>query len=238
MSIHIDSNNGLHHEQGNGFALHCPCCQVFSHLTPLSIPNFSALAAYKPNQVGIVYRCDSCNAPVFIKYQVKHYAGQRIELGSNYTELERVRERFSFTYLPDACEPLFREALNCYSNNCFTAFGLLCRRITQLLFKDLGDGGRLKVFELLVEIRDMAALDNERFTIIKQIIFDRDVDIGQPSILDAHHAGILLEVMKDLLYQCYVRRGKLQKAMMVRRFFASERSNHHVSTSVRRTDEV
>jgi hypothetical protein len=29
-------------------------------------------------------------------------------------------------------------------------------------------------------------------------------------------------VMKDLLYQTYVRKGRLQQAMMVRRFFSEE----------------
>jgi hypothetical protein len=33
---------------------------------------------------------------------------------------------------------------------------------------------------------------------------------------------VLLEVMKDLLYQMYVRKGRLQQAMMVRRFFSDE----------------
>jgi hypothetical protein len=35
-------------------------------------------------------------------------------------------------------------------------------------------------------------------------------------------AGVLLEVTKDLLYQVYVRKGRLQQAMMMRRFFADE----------------
>jgi hypothetical protein len=32
----------------------------------------------------------------------------------------------------------------------------------------------------------------------------------------------MLEVVKDLLYEAYVRKGKLQQAMMVRRFFLEE----------------
>ena len=40
--------------------------------------------------------------------------------------------------------------------------------------------------------------------------------------LDDYQAGVLLEVMKDLLYQAYVRKGRLQQAMMVRRFFIDE----------------
>ena len=33
---------------------------------------------------------------------------------------------------------------------------------------------------------------------------------------------MLLELVKDMLYEAYVRKGKLQQAMMVRRFFAEE----------------
>ena len=34
--------------------------------------------------------------------------------------------------------------------------------------------------------------------------------------------GTQLEVVKDLLYEAYVRKGKLQQAIMVRRFFLDE----------------
>jgi len=45
-------------------------------------------------------------------------------------------------------------------------------------------------------------------------------------LLDGYEAGIMLEVVKDLLYEAYVRKGKLQQAMMVRRFFLEETGNH------------
>ncbi len=34
--------------------------------------------------------------------------------------------------------------------------------------------------------------------------------------IDADDAGILLEIVKDLIYQVYVRKGKLQRAAMLR----------------------
>jgi hypothetical protein len=40
--------------------------------------------------------------------------------------------------------------------------------------------------------------------------------------IGAYEAGVLLELVKDMLYEAYVRKGKLQQAMMVRRFFAEE----------------
>jgi hypothetical protein len=42
-----------------------------------------------------------------------------------------------------------------------------------------------------------------------------------PEIGD-YEAGVLLELVKDVLYEAYVRRGKLQQSMMVRRFFSEE----------------
>ena len=226
MSIFIDSNGELHHDNSSGLALSCPHCQVVAHLTPLSVPHFSLLSAQRPSHAGVVYCCDACNAPVFIKFPVKIYGASRIELGGQYVELEHPREKFSSTYVPDACALLFKEALTCYSNGAFNAFASMCRRATQSVFKDLGDNGRLKIFDLLAEARDMAGLDNDNFALLKKILFDNDTESEGMPELTVPQAGMLLEIMKDLLYQCYIRRGKLQQAMRMRRFFADERSNN------------
>jgi len=223
MSIYIDSNGELHHDQG-GLALSCPHCQVIAHMSPISVPHFSYLFASKPTHVGVVYGCDACNAPVFIKYPVRSYDVTRIELGNKYVELEHPREKFSTTYVPDACALLFKEALTCYSNQAFNAFASMCRRTAQTVFKDMGENGRLKIFDLLAEVRDMANLDNENFTLVKKVLFDNDAELEAIPELTSVQAGMLLEIMKDLLYQCYVRRGRLQQAMRMRRFFAEERS--------------
>ena len=225
MSIHIDTNGQLY-DSGTGLTLHCPHCQVLAHLTPVSTPLWSVLRTYRPAQIGVVYRCDACNAPIFIKYPVKFYTEQRIELGNHFVELERSRERFDYTYLPDSCELLFKEALQCFSQGAYNAFASLCRRTAQALFKDMGDSGRMKVFNLLSEARDLAGLDNDSFNLVTRIVLDKDTETDTLPILDSRHAGMLLEVMKDLLYQCYIRQGKLQQALQMRRYFADERSNN------------
>lgn len=224
MSIFIDSTGELHQDSG-GLALSCPHCQVVAHLTPISVPQFGLLGAHKPNYAGVVYRCDACNSPIFIRYPVKMYGATRIELGSQYVELEHPREKFSYTYIPASCALLFKEALTCYTNGAINAFASMCRRTVQGVFKDLGDNGRLKIFDLLAEIRDMAGLDNDSFALVKKILFDNDAESEAIPELSAPQAGMLLEIMKDLLYQCYIRRGKLQQAMRMRRFFAEERGN-------------
>jgi hypothetical protein len=223
MSVYVDSNSRLHHDQERSLALMCPHCQVYTHITAVSVPRFSDLVASRPNHVGVVYRCDSCSAPIFLKFAVKMYAANRVELANNFIELERAREKFNFTYLPENVERLFRETLGCYTGGYFNAFASMSRRTAQAAFHDLGENGRLRIFEQINEARDMAEIDPETFAAVRKVIFggDNDPSPGLPE-LGSCEAGVLLELLKDLLYQAYVRKGKLQQAMMVRRFFAEE----------------
>jgi len=223
MSVHIDVNNRFHHDQEHNLALTCPHCQVLSHITPIAVPSYATLAADKPKHVGIVYRCDACNEPIFLRFTAKVYAANRIELASHYVEIERAREKFNYTYLPEEVEVLFKEALSCYAASCLNAFASMCRRVAQAVFTDLGEAGKLQVYDHLNEVREMAEVDNETFSDIKAVLFNRDDDTASPMPQpDSYQAGVLLEVMKDLLYQVYIRKGRLQQAMMVRRFFADE----------------
>ena len=66
-------------------------------------------------------------------------------------------------------------------------------------------------------------IDTDTFAVVKKVLFGSDAD-AWPSLpeIGAYEAGVLLELAKDMLYQAYVRKGKLQQAMMVRRFFAEE----------------
>lgn len=223
MSVHIDSHSRLYHDQEQHLAITCSHCEVFSHITPLAVPQYDQLIAFRPKQVGIVFRCDSCNAPVFLKFNAKMYAANRVELASTFVEVERAREKFSFTYLPEAAELLFKEALNCYTAVCFNAFASMCRRTALEVFTDLGDAGKLRLFDELNEIRQLAEIDNDTFNVVKRVLFGDEGESKQSvPTLDAYQAGVLLEVMKDLLHQAYVRKGRLQQAMMMRRFFLEE----------------
>lgn len=223
MAVYIDSAGRLHHEQQGSLALACPHCQVLAHITPVSVPDYNLLQLHKPSQVGLVYRCEACNAPIFLRFTVKLYAGSRVELAPSFVELERPREKFNFTYLPETVETLFREALSCFSSGCYNAFASMCRRTAQCAFADLGEAGKLALYDELADIRRMAELDDDSFQAARKVIFDPDAPgRAELPLLEAFQAGVLLEVMKDLLYQAYVRRGRLQQAMMMRRYFAEE----------------
>jgi hypothetical protein len=220
MSIYITPQDELHVDY-QGIALTCPHCQTLTHLTAVSVPKFDDISRRRPKHVGIVFGCDTCSEPIFLKFVVKAYTSLRVELAANFTEIERARENFPLTYLPEEAEALFKEALNCYAASCFTAFGAMSRRTAQSLFRDLGERGKLELFDTLQEIRTLASLDDDTFAVLRTVLFGSDSDPWpqQPN-LNSERAGILLEVMRDLLYQTFVRKARLVQAVTFRRFVA------------------
>ena len=230
MTIILDRDQGLLLENDEQIGLECPYCSVYSHMSPESVPHTDDLLQHKPKHVGLVYRCDACSAPVFLRFAVKHYGEKQVELYRNFFELERPKERFSFSYLPKETEILFREALSCYSNNNFNAFASMCRRSASSAYAALGDGGRLRAFEEIVIAQDIAGIDDDTFAPIKFVLFDTGEEEDLP-MLNRAQAGILLAVLKDMVYQCFVRREKLARALKVRRFFVQERDNDLASSA-------
>jgi hypothetical protein len=190
-------------------------------MSPQSVPHADDLLRERPKQVGLVFQCDACKAPVFLRFAVRSYAAEQVELFQNFVELERPKERFSFSYLPRHTEVLFREALACYSSNSFNAFASMCRRSAASAFAALGDGGKMQAFEEVMVAQDIAGIDDDAFAPIKTILFEAGEEEDLP-LLNRSQAGILLEVLKDMFYQCFVRRGKLTSALKVRRFFVEE----------------
>jgi hypothetical protein len=220
MTIYITPQDELHVEY-QGIALTCPHCQTLTHLTAVAVPKFEDLMRRKPKHIGIVFRCDTCGEPIFLKFAAKNYTALRVELAPNYVEIERARENFPLTYLPAEAEGLFKEALSCYTASCFNAFGAMTRRTAQSLFRELGERGKLELFDTLQEIRTLADLDDETFAALRAVLFGSDSDPWphQPQ-LNAERAGVLLEVMRDLLYQTFVRKARLVQAVTFRKFVA------------------
>src|SRR5262249_15202137 len=133
------------------------------------------------------------------------------------------RGNFSLTYLPQEVETLFKEALACFSAGAFNAFASMCRRTAQAVFADLGEGGKLRLFDELNTTRTLAGLTAETYGKLKNLLFGTESDPRpNPPLLDSYEAGIVLEGMKDILYASYVRKGTLRQAILVRRFFLDE----------------
>ncbi len=224
MSIVLNKDQGVESELVERLGLECPYCGVYAHMSPQSVPDAAALLRDKPKHVGLVYQCDACHAPVFLRFTVREYSGNRVELLRNFIELERPKEKFAFSYLPKHTEVMFREALSCYSQNNFNAFASMCRRAAKSSFGALGEGGKLRAFEEVMAAQDIAGIDDETFAPVKAVLFGSGQEEDLP-ILNRSQAGILLEIMKDMFYQCFVRHGKLTRAIKVRRFFVTEEND-------------
>lgn len=168
----------------------------------------------------MAYRCDSCNGPVFLRFTVAQYdtGNYKICLAPEYTEVERPQETYEFHYLPETVAEDFKEALTCYSDGCLNAFAAMCRRCVQSASSELGAGGKDRVFNQLKDLKDMAAIDDETFEVLKQIVISGH-DGAHPHLprLSEKRAGVLLELMKDVLYQLFVRGAKIREAMESRK---------------------
>ena len=156
MSIYITPQDELHVEY-QGIALTCPHCQTLTHLTPMAVPKFEELSA--PQAEAHRHRVSlrhlhRTGIPEVCRQGL--HAACAWNWRRNFIEIERARENFPLTYLPEDAEGLFKEALNCYAANCFNAFGAMSRRTAQSLFHELGERGKLELFDTLQEIRSLA----------------------------------------------------------------------------------
>jgi len=217
VSVFVRLGGRLEHILNLEIALDCPHCDVHSHLSAVAVPRYEYLARFKPERTGIVFRCDSCNEAVFLRFQVLQYAADHAELDSLYEQVERSGETFELNGNSKEVQSLFNEALTCYSLGCLDAFVSMCRRTAQAIFDDRGESGKLTVFDEFNDAAKLAGIDDETLSILRKVVFDSDLD-GRSNIprLNTETAGVLLEMMKDLLYQTYIRRGRLRKALQER----------------------
>ncbi len=220
MAIYVNPQDELRVDN-QGITLTCPHCQAVAHVTAVAVPRFDELNRVKPKNIGVCFRCDACGEPIFLKFSAKSFTPMRVELSTSFSEIERARENFPLTYLPEDAESHFKEALNCFSDGHFNAFASMSRRTMQSLFHELGERGKLQLFDTLQDIRSLAELDEETFGTLRAVLFGSDSDPWphQPQI-GGETAGILLEVMRDLLYQTFVRKARLVQAMTFRKYVA------------------
>lgn len=216
----LDSQNRLHRESASG---ECPHCGATAHFSLMACPSFARVRAEHPAKVGIVLQCDACHTPLFVRYRVRAWLEDRVEFHPHAEEMEHAPERFSYAQLPEKIAAAFREALACHSAGLLQAFAVMCRATTQAMLEDLGERSRLRIFDQVAEVRALAGIDDVTFNAIRRVLFEGDAARGPPlQPLTRMQAAVLLETMKDLLYQTYIRRAKLQKALRLRHFPAGE----------------
>jgi hypothetical protein len=203
------------------FTVDCPHCGFPSSISAISIPRFELLERYRPPQVIIGYRCDNCNGPIAARLQTDYgeIGKSTVQFNPNsFEQLEYPQQKYEFNYLPNQVADDFREALTCYSYACYNAFAAMCRRTIQSSLTELGADGRSKIMQQLNDARSVTNLDDETYDILKQIIIAGH-DGTHPNLpqLKQDRAAVLLELMKDVLYQLFVRKLKLAEAVNLRR---------------------
>jgi hypothetical protein len=173
----------------------------------------------RPKHAGLLFRCAACNEPRFLRAAVRAFGDDRIELAPNLVEVERVRERFQYAYLPDTIEQLLRETLDCYSLGAHNAFATMCRRTTRTALRALGATATPRWRDTLHEVLRVCEVDDVTTSTVDAVLF---ADDGDPPAITPDEAAVLVEALKDLFYQSYVRTAKLRAALRMRRFFAVE----------------
>jgi hypothetical protein len=231
VAIYVNRDNSL--QLPHAITRECPQCGAHAQLLPVASPAYNELAAARPRHTGLLFRCAACSEPRFLRASVRAIDDTRAELSGSLSEVEKPRERFTLAHLPPDVEKLLREALECYSAGCYNAFASMCRRTLHATRTSLGRSATHYWRERFAEVVRIAELDTGSAGTLESVFFGEDDAL--PAIT-REHAGVLLEAIKDMLYQCYVRTARLRGAMRMRRYFAgdAERNITPLATAVRR----
>lgn len=216
MSIYVKKNGGR--DDGDAIVRECPHCRAHAALEPLAVPDYAAIAAARGTQVGAVFVCAACREPRFAKLAVRSLDADGAEL-ANPVEIGRPKERFAFAYLPAPVERLFGEALECYAADCHNAFASMCRRALAAAIAAGDRQAKARLYELFQEAADLGDVDADTRRTLEAVLFE--IEESEPE-LSPDQAAVLIEVVKDMLYQRFVRAAKLKAAMRMRRHFAGD----------------
>ncbi|MEE4185005.1 MAG: hypothetical protein V2J12_04490 [Gammaproteobacteria bacterium] len=224
---YLDPSNRLH--GAPAAQLECPHCSAEAPLLPVATPDFRALQQARPQTTGMVFQCTSCQSPVFYKFRISAIEPARITFDPKPRPVETQDDRFSLRYLPERVATYFRDALGCYHHDLLYAFGAMCRLTTQAVIEDLGETEQSRIAAQVEEIAQLANLDEDSYQLIRTLLFDVSSGLPIAPGIDRRLAGILLECMKDLLQQAYIRRRRLRKVLQMRQFFADTRATPGMS---------
>ena len=188
----------------------CPHCSVSNPNLPIIWNVGTENHSGQNKRTWYFYKCQKCGGIIM----AFAYHGQ-VDIRGQYPS--KISETFDFEYLTGDVLEDFQEALLCYSNNCFNAFAAMCRRTIQSLATELGVEGNDKVKDQLVNLKTLIKIDEETFKIL-EIIIIAGHDGAHPHLpkLSPERAAMLLELIKDVLYQLYIRKVKISESIKLR----------------------
>lgn len=189
----------------------CPHCSVSNPNFPKIWGKHETMNFEGSNRrIWAIYECKKCGGIVSAYSTTKNISV--IEYFPS-----TVSETFDYHYLNDEVADDFREALKCYSIQCYNAFASMCRRTIQTAATVLGAKGKDKVKNQIVELKNIADIDEETYTILEQIIIAGH-DGAHPHLpkLSKERAVILLILMKDVLNELFIRKERIKESMQLR----------------------
>lgn len=218
--MHIDSSNRFHRNPDKTDS--CPHCHTRSQITLVASPDFRSLRTTRPALTGTVFQCGACGTPFLQQYRITRNNPDSIELEVMATVAEHTDDRFSYSYLPASIATCFRDAAGCYQHGLLQAFAAMCRLTLQAIVAEQGDHGRMRIANQVDEIAALAQLSAADVQLLRDVLFDNQSQtLVRASAMDKGMAAVLLEILKDILQQQYVRPARLRKALRMRRFFAA-----------------
>lgn len=216
MAIYVKHNNDF--EQTELIVRECPHCGVHAPMVPIATPDFAALNEARPQHAGVEFRCAACNEPRFARAAIRSFGDDRIILSANLVEVERGKEHFQYNYLPKETGRLLREAFGCFAADLLLAFAILCRRTIGSAVQLEPAVSEPALENLFADASRLAEIDRDTEQTLRAVLFGN----GAEPEIDADQAAILIEIVKDMFQQRFVRTAKLRRAIKMRRFFASE----------------
>ena len=193
-------------------AMRCPHCEVFVRMVPQGTPSWQWLDTHRPRRLGLSLLCPSCRMPVFITSGPINYRDNTIEFTEGWTPSQRAAERFDFDLLPASLQDAAIEAFGCYRDEYWQAFALLAHEIVGQAARELGADGRLQLFNAVTEAASLSGVEPALARLCRNLLFDLEPEDGLPD-LSPRGAQVLAALLRDLLYEAFVRRGRLSRAM-------------------------
>ena len=177
--------------------LRCTHCDVFSRMRLTSAPDWHTLTTFRPARIGVVLNCTACSRPVYLE---------------SFVPVRKPRPRFETRLLPAELRGLVDEGLACYADGHLQAFALVANRITTLATGLKGPNGKLELFNTVTAAAESADIDAPMRRLCRDILFSMAAS-DEPPELSPAPAAVLLELLRDMLHQAFIRPGRLREAL-------------------------
>jgi hypothetical protein len=191
----------------------CPHCGRVANFTRMVDLMENVAKSWKVAQIIVTYHCDACLRPVPVLYDVIDWDPTRVK---NARIAVPVVEPFDFDHVPASVDAVVREALACLSAGAPNGFAALCRRASEVIGDDLGDGAT-RVQSHVQDMVRSSGLDAhwERLALLTFASPGEGEREPLPSV-DEEQARVLLSLLRDLVYQFYTRPGSVRSAAAAR----------------------